>query len=381
MAKKTNFETNGNKYFRVTLTIGYDENGKQKQKTFYGKTKKEAEIKKQEYLDNLNNGISNDNKHFITTFSDWLNNVLYITVKPNTFSRYDGIFRNYISKSKFKYMNLKDITSMEIQKYYNELYLTKSENQVINLNKLLNKFFNYCVKEDYILKNPCMNVVLKKSNRKSIDPEDIFTFEEIKIMKESEDCLCKFLGLLCIGTGLRRGEALGLKWSDIDYNNRLINIQRTLVSYSKVIDSNTRKKVTETTTPKTESSIRSIPLNDNLIDLFLEIKEFFNKRKIKAGEYYNNEYDGMIFLNKVGNLIEPSNLTKEWYKYLESINLRKRRFHSTRHSYITIQYELGTKPLTISRLAGHSNTSTTEKIYTHLSNNEKDKAKDIFTHI
>ena len=99
MAKKTNFETNGNKYFRVTLTIGYDESGKQKQKTFYGKTKKEAEIKKQEYLDNLNNGISNDNKHFITTFSDWLNNVLYITVKPNTFSRYDGIFRNYISKS------------------------------------------------------------------------------------------------------------------------------------------------------------------------------------------------------------------------------------------------------------------------------------------
>lgn len=380
MAKKTNFETNGNKYFRVTLTIGYDENGKQKQKTFYGKTKKEAEAKKQEYLDNLNNGITNKTLYLSATIKMWLYEVVKNSVKESTFERYEGVYRNYIKDSEIALLEIKNISNIVIQKYYNKLSKTKTASQIKSVNKLLKYFFNYCVYDDIIRKNPCNRIIIKDKNVKNNDNNDkVFSIEDIIIISNSKPCLSKYLGLLCISTGLRRGEALGLKWSDINFEDNYITISRAIRTYTEIDLEGNRRIITKPTTLKTKNSQRIIPLNNSLKLLLLEIKEFFNERKIIADTYYSDKYKEYVFVSETGTLIDSSNLSRSWKRYLNRIGVKYKNFHCTRHTYVTIQYENNIKSLTISKVVGHSNTDITERIYTHISNKEISNTIDVLS--
>lgn len=126
MARKTNCVKNGKAYFRTTLTIGRDPNGKLIRKEFYGISEKEANAKKQEYINKMNLGITNnDNKLVGNMMKEWLNTMVKPSVKPSTFTRYDGIYRLYIENSVISNIKIKDINPIIIQKYYNSLAKNK----------------------------------------------------------------------------------------------------------------------------------------------------------------------------------------------------------------------------------------------------------------
>lgn len=378
MAKKTNCEINGKKYFRISLTIGYDDNGKQKQKYFYGKTKKEAEDKKQEYLLNLNKGITNNKIYLSQALRSWLFEIVKPKVKESTFERYEGIYRNYIKDSEIGLLEVKSISKLVIQKHYNKLSKNKSISQIKNLNKLLKSFFFYCIDEDIIYKNPCCRIVFNDNNvNNNVNKNKVFNADEIQRIIVSKPCISKYLGLLCLSTGLRRGEALGLKWSDINYKDKSINIERSVRTIYTIDDNGNRICTTKSSSLKTNSSYRTIPLSENLIILFTEIKEFMNERKIKAKEYYNSLNNDYIFTSVTGGLIDSSNLSRAWKRYLNRVGIEYKNFHCTRHTYITIQYENNIKALTISKLVGHSNTNITESVYTHISQKEIKKSVDV----
>ena len=100
MVRKINYTKNGNKYFRVTVSIGRDSNGKLIRKEFYGKSKKEAEEKRYEYLNGIRNGLNIDHKNMILgeLIHTWIFEVVRVfsKIKPSSFQRYKGIYRNYI---------------------------------------------------------------------------------------------------------------------------------------------------------------------------------------------------------------------------------------------------------------------------------------------
>ncbi|WP_346890327.1 site-specific integrase [Clostridium sp. UBA1056] len=273
MSTKTNIEINGKDYFRVSCTVGIDSNGKRIRKTFYGKSKKEAEKKKNEYLNNIKLGLSPDiSKIYLgTMMKTWLFEVVRVSsnIKPTTFERYEGIYRNYIKDSPIESLNLSSIKSIQIQRYYNELYNNKdkkkrkSSNQIKTLNKLLKQFFNYAIEEGYILKNPCQGkrVVIPgdvEINKKEVE---IFTDDELKrIFNADENTLIKNMATICACTGIRRGECLGLNWNDIDEINNTINIKRTVSTVTFIDDYGNRTLKTIIQIPKTAGSIRTIPL-------------------------------------------------------------------------------------------------------------------------
>lgn len=126
MARKTNYNKNGNEYYRVTATIGRDANGKLIRKEFYGKSKKEAEDKRDEYLNGIKNGLNIDyaNISLGELMHLWLFEIIRISskIKPSTFQRYEGIYRNYILNSEIYGMKLCDLKAIQIQRYYNKLY-------------------------------------------------------------------------------------------------------------------------------------------------------------------------------------------------------------------------------------------------------------------
>lgn len=125
MAVKSNFEVNGNKYYRITKTVGKKPDGTPIKKQFYGSGKSEAEEKAQEYMNNISNGFSSDyDKIDINNLvNTWLYNIKSkdSNFKPGSFTKYEGIYRNYIRDSEIGFINVYNCKTLIIQKYYNKL--------------------------------------------------------------------------------------------------------------------------------------------------------------------------------------------------------------------------------------------------------------------
>ncbi|MFW2500456.1 tyrosine-type recombinase/integrase [Clostridium diolis] len=379
MASKTNYTMNGKEYFRISASFGRDSNGKLIRKFFYGKNKKEAEKKLDEYRDSLKQGLIPDKNIFLYPLMEtWLFEIIRNGIKPTTFDTYEDIFRNYIKTAPFAYKVLKDIKAIEIQKYYNSLKsIGKSTSRINYLNKLLKQFMVYAVNEGYILRNPCAKIVIPGKNEEIKKEVEVFPKEDlIKILECKENSMIRDLTLICLSTGMRRGEALGLNWDDVDYINNEIHIKRN-IGTTTIIYENRRKKEQLILTPKTKSSYRTIPLPESLIPVFNCLKKRQNEDILKAGQSYNQEYKGFIFLTASGNLINTSNITKSWNLFLKRIGVDYKKFHTLRHTYATLQFEANIPVKTVSTLLGHSKIDITANTYTHVLKHQKEKAIDI----
>ena len=371
---KKNFEVNGYSYFKTSLTIGHDVNGKAIKKLFYGTSKSDAEKKKREYIKNMESGLKP--KLGSQSLSQAMNTWLWDTErnsgsKSSTFERYEGIFRNYIKNCKLGLIAVSEIENAAIQKYYNELKSEgKSYSQISNLHKLLNKFFGYAEMSGYVIKNPCKGLKITKDDEEElIDDEDevveTFTKEETKKITNnlSKDSKIRYIIMFALFTGIRQGELLALNKTDIQ--NDTVRINKT-VKTVKVFDdkdntkSNYEIKVTK---PKTKTSNREVPIPDILKAELKRLEILVAKEKLKLGEAYTE--NELLFPSEMGTYIDAKNLRRSWERLLNKAGVQKKKFHALRHTYATRLFENNTSILTVSRLLGHSSIKTTE-IYTHV---------------
>ena len=186
---KTNLNIGEYDYFRTRVTIGHDINGKPIRKPFYGRTKGEAEAKKKEYIKAIESGINPDlgSQTLERSMYTWLWNIeRHVGNKSSTFERYESIFRNYVQGSSIGHIVTMDFKKIAMQKYYNKLLESgKSYSVILNLNKLLKKFFIYAEQEGYISKNPIKGLKLPKDNEGDLDEDitkkvEVFSEDEIK---------------------------------------------------------------------------------------------------------------------------------------------------------------------------------------------------------
>lgn len=361
MARKTNTEINGIKYFQIYPTITLPD-GTKIRKKFYGTGKEDALKQKEGFLENLRQSAPiGDTMAELIKY--WMYHVIRLDnkIKPQSFERYEGIYRLYIKSSVIASMSLITISKQTIQNYYNRLYensgLTKS--QIVNLNKVLKKFFFYCIEEGLIEKNPCYKVAIP-GDREYDDEEEIFIFTDNEIERIEKTLVGnpdrKFV-LFALGTGMRMGELMALRHQDIEYNT--INIRWTL-SYHAVIDKEGNSvRITELVIPKSKSSIRAIPIPKYLIN-----------------EYVPGNPNDFVFPNSNGRFMDKSNFTRRWRKILAKADVPYRKFHGTRHTYITKLVQKGANLATVKELAGHGNIQMTMR-YTHINMDDKQSAVDL----
>ena len=154
--------------------------------------------------------------------------------------------------------------------------------------------------------------------------------------------------LICLHTGLRIGEVVGLQWRDVDFKADVIRVNKT-VQRLYIADDGDRRYFMSIGSPKTASSVREVPMTKELQKIM--------RRAQSVPEHY--------VLSGSSRPIEPRVLRDYFTKLLTSLGLSKVRFHALRHSFATRCIESGADPKTVSAILGHSSVSTTLDLYVH----------------
>ncbi len=252
----------------------------------------------------------------------------------------------------FENFNITEIKSIHIQQYLDQLikkgYAAKT---IKNRMLVLNLIIKHAILNEYIQIDPCQRISipinLPKAKRQSA------TQDEEKIISKSTDKEFGVLAYLFLTTGCRRGEAVALQPKDIDLNAKTISISKTV----EWIGNTPQIK----NCPKTDAGFREIPISDKLINLILP----FMKQKY-------------IFENKKGELLDNSQFTRGWGKYIKETGISCTP-HQLRHSYATMLFDAGIDVKTAQRWLGHADINTTLGIYTHISEKRLQKTTNKIT--
>lgn len=355
MARKTNFEINGKQYYRVTKTIGHRADGTPIRKQFYGSGINEANQKAEEYIQNLKMGMTDNNQLFTINIllPKWLFEVKKNEIKASSFESYESTYRNYIKKYLIADLPIKDLKSLKIQEFYNKLLKDNvSPNNIKKVHKLLRQFFNFAELEGYIIKNPAVNIALPKI-KKTVN--NIITERKTKFQYFNEEEIKELLNLFkntryeniiifALGTGMRKGEIFGLQWDDLDFENKEIHVVHNLSHIAEIDEKGNRNYKTILQTPKSENSVRIIPMSDAIFKLLKSLNK-------------NSNY---VFSNNKGNHIDLKWTEKYWNNKLKGTNLEGKRFHDLRHTFATMLLLKGTNLIQIKELMGHSSVKITE---------------------
>lgn len=177
------------------------------------------------------------------------------------------------------------------------------------------------------------------------------------------------VALLC---GLRRGEIAGLKWSDINFQKKIIDIKRALITAdgAGVIE----------TTPKTNDSYRAISIPDILVEHLIKYKRWQDSEKERLGDFYHD--NDWVFAQVDGNRINPHTFTGNMTDITSAAGVKHCTLHSLRHTNITLLLMSGVSLNVASARAGHARTSTTTDIYGYvLDRSERQAANTVVDYL
>lgn len=354
--------------YSFVVDIGKDPvTGKRRQKRFSGyKTKKEAQTALATVIHELEQGSFVLPAH--DTLKDYLN--YWISqreenLSPTTVYGYKIIINNHLVPS-MGAVQLKDLKPLMLNEYYSEKLKTLSGRTVLHHHRMLRKALQDAVGWQLIKSNPCDAVEPPKATKYKAEVLDI---DEIrKLINALKGHKLEVPVSLMLFLGLRRGELLALKWSDIDFEKSTITIQRNLVRAGEAGVELILKE------PKTEDSIRSIPLSDGIVDMLEKHKINQKSQKLKFGKYYKDKDLEFVFTEEDGSLINPASFSHRFGDFLKENGLKEIRLHDLRHTNATIMLMSNIPAKVASQRLGHSNISTTLDIYSHVL---KDMEKDV----
>lgn len=228
------------------------------------------------------------------------------------------------------------IKNVSISTQKKTLYIIKT---ILSFSYVNNYSDNYINLSDIRFKTTSNNIyILSKQEQKVLET---YLKTNINIRKLSI--------LLCLYTGLRVGEVCGLKWSNIDFNNNSLTVERTVERIKNNISDNIYKTILIESTPKSISSYRTIPIPNFVIDLLRKYKNDSNYFLLSNTEY----------------LYDPRLLESFYDRTLKKCNISHNKFHTLRHTFATRSIEAKMDIKTLSEILGHSSIEITLKLYVH----------------
>lgn len=357
-----------------------------KRYTYYSRDVKELQKKMADARYELEHGIYGSGLDITLNhwFDVWMKEYKLLTVKNSTILLYSLNYERYVKESIGNYL-LKDIKTIHIQKIYNEMHrqgLSLGTIQIVN--SVLNNLFSQAVKNDYLMKNPCMGAILPKGEKK--EPRVLTFYEQTLFLAAISGDFYEPLYQIALCTGLRIGELSALTWEDIDFEKKNLSVSRTLL-YQK--DYHTGEYGFRFQTPKSGSSKRIVPLIPDAVQI-LKKHQKAQKAYIMANrEEWNpvDEMNNLIFTTRHGTPVQEAHMVKRLAAVTGKMNRLEKEIaakenrmpciienitpHTLRHSFATRAFENGLAPKTVQELLGHSNMNITMDLYTHVTYDTK----------
>lgn len=360
---------NGETRYLFQTYLGIDPaTGKERRTTRRGfKTMKEAkQAERNLLLDVEKNGLpSNQSDGFQDpTFEElaslWLENYK-TTVKPSTFENVRSKVEK-MTEEHFKELKLKKITVAYCQKVV--IKLSKSYILYNHYLSVIIRIFKYAVLMDVINSNP-FDKVIKPKSRQTQRKGNFLTKEELKefLKLAQTTTLSYFFPLvhLMAYTGLRQGEALALKWSDIDFENKKITVDKTAVRIKE-------KQIIQT--PKTKNSKRVISIDPATLSILKSWKKDQIKIYFKNGKHFEGD-DNFVFTNQRAEWVHIHNFIRYFKRFIADHKLKTITPHGLRHTHASLLFSAGVEPKNISDRLGHSTVQITLDLYTHITEEQR----------
>ncbi|VEE82210.1 site-specific integrase [Enterococcus hirae] len=346
--------------------------GKKKRTTRRGfKTQKEAKLAlAQLQIEIESNSFSKkDYSTFKEVYELWFANYKN-TVKESSVQRVQYLFNNQILP-KFGHMRINKINTAICQKIVNEW---NEENAPTRLRSYTKKVFTYAMSLNLISSNPMDNILVpRKRSHQKAEKENFLDRYQLKdflgMVKQQENFSIYTMFHVLAYTGLRKGELVSLTWSDIDFTNQTLSINKTgyYLSGNPYI-----------TSTKTNKSTRIISVDNSTISLLKQWKLEQKKFLLSRGIPIKSDKKQLVFSNDKNNLIYNSFLNEILRKYSQ-YNITP---HGFRHTHASLLFEAGASIKQVQERLGHTNINTTLEIYTHVTKEaEKESAEKFLNYM
>lgn len=344
------------------VDLGYDAAGKRRRKCVYGKTRDEVAKRMKKLLYDQQQGLPiQTERQSVAVFLDkWLKETVRPSVRPATYTGYEVCVRRYITPALGR-IPLAKLTPQEVQAFLNALLKPGLSKQGLSsrtaqlTHAVLRRALGQALKWDMVGRNVAKLVDPPRSVKykgTSWTPAQARAF--LDVMKGDR---LEALYSVAVSVGLRRGEALGLRWDAVDLDKGTLTVRAAL----QRVDG--KLQLLET---KTASSIRTIPLPGFATKLLRAHRIAQLQERMRMGDGWTDS--GYVFTTTVGTPIEPRNVNRSFTKALERCANRAPviRFHDLRHTCASLLLAQGVPPRVVMEILGHSKISVTMDIYAHV---------------
>jgi integrase len=331
-----------------------------KRRAYYGQTQGEVRDKVKVAQKDIANGTYAAPSSITVGdwLTKWLNDYKKLTLRQTTWDSYELMARQHIIPAVGD-IKLSKLTTGNLQRLYNDkLKAGRADDKegglsvrtVRYIHQVLHGMLDQALKEGMIGRNVSEAVELPKEERRKIQVMDTAGVGKFLSIARSSRFYMAFL--LTLGTGMRRGEVLGLKWENIDFKTNTIRIEQQVIS--------TKDGVKLVPWTKTKTSKRIIDVPEQIM------------RQLQAIPV--RQIGGLVFTNEIGGMMNPNNFVRDYKNLLKKAGLNTYSFHSLRHTFATLQIENGTSINAVQETLGHAKASTTSDIYTDVTSKMKKQA-------
>jgi integrase len=331
-------------------------------KSAYGKTRKEAANKISTMIKNHRNGVTEDVK---LTLGAWIERWMTECkndIKPKTRDSYNQVIKLYLIPSMGRVI-VADLTPVQVQTALNAMTKSGLSGRTVAYTRtILRSALKQAMRWGLVSRNVAELVTVPSHTRDIPEP---WTKEEIKsFMNASQNHPQGRLFQVAVHSGLRQGELLGLRWSDVNLEAGTIHVRSTL---------DKRDGEWLFPAPKSEKSVRTVPLTKDALRALSAQRN--QQWEDKVGAYIWRDYD-IVFHSAIGTPLDAGNVRRAAYSLMKSTDLPHQRFHDFRHACASMLASAGVSLFEASRWLGHSQISITADLYSHLFEDSLSDAAD-----
>lgn len=355
----------GKPIWLVEVDNGTTLNGKRSRTRRTVHSRAEAErVRKDLYLDSRSATLVPSTTETVEAFGHyWLHSVKNGRIRSSTLADYESRLRQYAYPT-FGNKRLGDVRPRDIESWMADLRAKGLGIATVNgARTVLNQLFKHAVSIGSIPTNPVgLTGSMAHQYGEPTQVQPPWTREEAQgVLRAAKGTPLDLFVTLQLSYGLRRGEALGLRWEDIDYERGTLSIERTMKQVRAYSADGATSVSLQVDHPKTTSGHRKLLLVPLVSEALMRHTEEHDRAVVMAGHAWNES--GYVFTTRVGTPVSPSNLRRLYVKFLEQHGIRFIRIHDMRHTAAGLSLEQGVRIEAVSQALGHKDILMTKSIY------------------